>query len=65
MQAGAANQYVKAGDPRVLAATRIVGGGESTSVKFSTAKLKNGESYTYVCTFPGHSAVMLGRLTLT
>lgn len=62
MKAGQASNYVKPQDPRVLAATKIVGGGESTSVKFSTAALKKGESYTYVCTFPGHSAVMRGTL---
>jgi azurin len=64
MKAGPSSNYVKSGDPRVLAATKIVGGGESTSVKFSTAALKKGESYTYVCTFPGHSAVMRGTLTV-
>lgn len=63
MKAGQASNYVQPKDPRVLAATKIVGGGESTSVKFSTAALKKGESYTYVCTFPGHSAMMRGTLT--
>ena len=27
-------------------------------------KLKAGESYTYACTFPGHSSIMRGTLTL-
>jgi azurin len=63
MKAGQASSYLKPGDARVIAATKMVGGGESTSVKFSTAALKKGEAYTYVCTFPGHSAVMRGTLT--
>jgi len=65
MKAALADQYIKPGDARVLAATKVIGGGESTSVKFSTAKLQKGESYTYVCTFPGHSTLMKGTLTLT
>ena len=62
--AGAAKDYVKDGDARVIAHTKLIGGGESDSVKFATAKLKAGESYTYFCSFPGHSALMKGTLTL-
>ena len=42
--------------------TKVVGGGESTSVTFPMSALKAGESYTYECTFPGHSALMKGTL---
>jgi azurin len=59
-KAGLANNFVPAGDKRVIAATKIVGGGEMTSVKFATSGLKKGESYSFVCTFPGHSALMKG-----
>ena len=62
--AGLANNYVKPGDPRVIAATKVVGGGESTSVTFDVAKLKASESYTYFCSFPGHVALMKGTLQL-
>jgi azurin len=41
-----------------------VGGGESTSVTFDTAKLLPGERYGFVCTFAGHSPVMRGVMTL-
>lgn len=64
MKAGLDNQYVKPGDARVIAATKVIGGGESTSVSFPVAKLKAGESYTYFCSFPGHSALMKGTLTV-
>ena len=47
-------------DARVLAFTKVIGGGQTTSVKFSTAALKKGEAYTYFCSFPGHSAIMKG-----
>ncbi len=64
MAAGVAAQYVKAGDARVIAATKVIGSGETDSVSFSPAKLKDGESYTFFCSFPGHWAVMKGTLTL-
>lgn len=65
MAAGAAKNYVKDGDVRVIAHTKVVGGGESDAVTFQTAKLKAGESYTYFCSFPGHSGIMKGSLQLT
>jgi azurin len=58
--AGFANDHIKPGDTRVIAHTKIVGGGQSTSVTFPTSKLKAGESYTYFCSFPGHSSIMKG-----
>jgi azurin len=61
--AGRDNSYVDPNDKRVIAHTKLIGGGETTSVKFSTKALKKGESYSYVCTFPGHSALMKGTLT--
>lgn len=53
--------YVPANDKRVIAATHLVGGGESATVKFSTAALAPGERYSFFCTSPGHSATMRGR----
>jgi len=60
--AGFAKDHVKDGDARVIAHTKIVGGGQSTSVTFPMSKLKAGESYTYFCSFPGHSSLMKGTL---
>jgi len=62
--AGAAKDFVKEKDARVIAHTKVIGGGESDSVTFSTAALKAGEAYSYFCSFPGHSALMKGTLTL-
>lgn len=62
LAAGLANNYVPSGDARVLASTKIIGGGESTSISFSTDALTPGGKYIYVCTFPGHSFVMRGTL---
>ncbi len=62
--AGAAKDYVAAGDKRVLAHTKLLGGGEADAVTFSTAALKAGDSYAYFCSFPGHAALMKGTLTV-
>ena len=62
--AGLDKNYIKAGDTRVMAHTKVVGGGESDSVTFPTSALKMGETYDYFCSFPGHSAIMKGTLTL-
>ncbi|MBQ0132743.1 MAG: azurin [Comamonas sp.] len=64
MKAGAAADYVKAGDTRVLAYTKVIGGGESTDVAIDVSKLKAGTDYTYFCSFPGHSFIMKGSLKL-
>ena len=61
MSAGATSNYVKE-SPQIIAHTKLVGGGQSTSVTFPTSKLKKGGDYTYFCSFPGHWAVMKGKL---
>ncbi|HEU5135257.1 MAG TPA: azurin [Steroidobacteraceae bacterium] len=60
LTAGVANDHIKKGDTRVIAYTKLIGGGQTTSVKFPTSALKKGEAYTYFCTFPGHVALMKG-----
>ena len=64
MVAGLANNYLPPSDDRVIAATSIIGGGESASVTFSTGELVAGQSYTYFCSFVGHWAVMKGSFKL-
>jgi azurin len=60
LSAGLANDHIKKGDTRVIAYTKIIGGGQTTSVTFPTSALKKGEAYTYFCSFPGHIALMKG-----
>jgi azurin len=64
LTAGVNSEYVKSGDERVIAYTKIIGGGESAAVTFPVSKLKAGEAYTFFCSFPGHIAIMQGSLTL-
>ncbi len=62
--AGVDKDYLKAGDARVIAHTKVIGGGETDSVTFAVNKLKAGDDYTFFCSFPGHSGIMKGALTL-
>jgi azurin len=64
MKAGAANSYEKPGDARIIAHTKLIGGGESDTATVDVAKLKAGEQYAFCCTFPGHAALMKGTLSL-
>jgi azurin len=64
MGAWLASDYVAPADVRVLAHTKIIGGGDSTAVTFAASLLKPGESYSYLCTFPGHNALMHGTFKL-
>jgi azurin len=59
--AGLQSNYIAADDKRVIAHTKIVGGGQSDTVTFSTASLKAGGDYSFLCTFPGHNALMRGK----
>ena len=62
--AGLANNYVKEGDERVVAHTKIIGGGESTTVTFPVEKLAADGDYSFFCSFPGHFAIMKGAVKL-
>jgi len=61
MAAGFAHGYLPEGDKRIIAATKVVGGGEITTVKFSTAALQEGVDYLFFCTTPGHATMMRGK----
>lgn len=60
--AGLDKNYIKPGDSRVIAYTKIIGGGEETSVTFDVNALSAGESYQFFCSFPGHIGIMKGSL---
>lgn len=63
MGAGLANNYIQPGDKRVIAHTKVVGGGQSDTITFPTQGLA-GESLMYLCTFPGHNALMRGTFKI-
>ena len=60
--AGLDNNYVKVNDARVVVNTKVIGGGESASVKFNLSKVKVSDSYMFFCSFPGHAGVMKGNV---
>jgi azurin len=61
ISAGLANNYLPPADKRVIAATKMIGGGQTTSIKFPTSKLTKGGDYSFFCSFPGHYALMKGK----
>ncbi|MEL6950452.1 MAG: azurin [Pseudomonadota bacterium] len=62
--AGVAGNFLPTGDDRIIAATKLIGGGETDSITFSTATIDAGGSYTFFCSFPGHWSVMKGSFKL-
>ena len=62
--AGLDNDYLKPGDERVIAHTKIIGGGESATTSFEVASLDAGTPYTFFCSFPGHIGMMKGEVKL-
>lgn len=64
MAAGFKHGYLPENDKRVIAATRVVGGGETATITFSTSLLQQGVRYVFFCTSPGHSSMMHGTFVL-
>lgn len=58
--AAKATDYIPAGDPSVIAHTKLLGPGESDTLKFTAPP---AGQYPFLCTFPGHFALMQGTLT--
>ena len=62
VSAGFDKDYLPPGDKRILAHTKMIGGGQSTSVKFPVSTLTKGGDYSFFCSFPGHYGLMKGKL---
>jgi azurin len=61
---GAAKDHVPPGDKRVIASTKLIGGGQTTSISFPTATLVKGGDYMFFCSFPGHIGLMKGKFLI-
>ena len=57
-----ATEYVPEGDAAVIAASKLLGGGDSDMLEFEGPG--PGE-YPFVCSFPGHGAIMKGVLVVS
>ncbi|QDQ88269.1 azurin [Alcaligenaceae bacterium SJ-26] len=64
LKAGLASDYLKADDSRIIAHTKLIGGGETDSITFPISALNGTDAYTFFCSFPGHQALMKGTLKL-
>ena len=64
IDAGIDNDFVKPDDKRVLAHTKLVGGGETAEVKFKTDGFEAGGGYDFFCSYPGHAAMMTGKVVV-
>ena len=64
LAAGIDKSYLKEGDERVIAHTKIIGAGEKDSLTIDVSKLKADEKYGFFCSFPGHISMMKGTVTL-
>lgn len=64
ISAGLDNDYIKPGDPNVIAHTKMIGGGETTSVTFAVSKIQGDGPYEFFCSFPGHDTVMRGPISV-
>lgn len=59
-KAGAAGEYVKANDARIVAHTKLISGGEQAATQLTLAKLDTKANYVFFCSFPGHAFMMKG-----
>lgn len=64
MTAGLAADYVKPGADDVIAYSKMIGGGETTSVTFAVSEIRDGGPYKFFCSFPGHASLMNGAITV-
>lgn len=54
------NEYIPASEEgNIIAHTKVIGGGESDTIEFT---IDEAGTYEFLCTFPGHYAIMRGTL---
>ena len=63
MDNGIENGYLPVSD-KILFRSDMIGGGESTSLTVDLSKLDSTKSYIFFCSFPGHWAIMKGKIKL-
>ena len=64
LAAGIDKNYLKDGDTRVIAHTKIIGAGETDSLTIDVSKLTDAGGYSFFCSFPGHNSMMKGAIVL-
>jgi len=64
LAAGIDKNYLKEGDARIIAHTKVIGAGEKDSLTLDVSKLDAAEKYAFFCSFPGHISMMKCTVTL-
>lgn len=62
IKAGPTKNYVDEEGGKVIAHTKLIGGGEKADVTFKTDVFEAKGDYDFFCSFPGHYAVMRGKV---
>jgi azurin len=52
------NGYVPEGSDQVITTTELIGGGQETTIEFTAPEVG---TYDFICSFPGHYALMKGK----
>lgn len=52
------NDYIPEGTDKVIAHTKMIGGGETATVEF---EVPEKGTYDFICSFPGHYSLMKGK----
>lgn len=52
------NDYIPKNSEEIIANTKMIGGGESTTIEFEAPE---AGTYTFICSFPGHYVQMQGE----
>lgn len=55
------NEYVPENSDQVIAHTKLIGGGEEVTITFDAPE---AGTYDFICSFPGHYAIMKGKLVV-
>jgi azurin len=63
MKLGAENGFLP-DMPEVIAKTPIIAGGQETQLTMDPSSLKKDKKYSFICSFPGHYAIMKGNIAL-
>ncbi len=57
-EAGQDEDWIPEGGANVIVHTEMIGGGQSTSITFDAPE---AGTYDFICSFPGHAALMKGK----
>lgn len=65
LSAGPAQGYLKPEDSRIIAHTRMIGGGESDTITINVTALPTQTPLEFFCSFPGHRSLMRGAFQVS